>query len=195
MGIAAVIVAFALLLGFFVWEGRSRKSAEASSFARGKFDRGSTTLLVVVFSLGFELILAALILNWLGFGIGRMSFISLTAWVGVVVMLGGVALRVWANETLGRYFTRTLRVQADQTVVSDGPYRLLRHPGYLGDILLWSGAAFTTLNWVAFVIVTLAAFLAYNYRIHVEETMLQETLGAPYRAYAAHTKRLIPFIY
>lgn len=195
MAVAATSVALALLLSFFIWERRSRKSAEAGSFKRGKFDRGSTVLLVVFFSLGFELLLAALILNWLGFGVGRMSAASLIAWVGVVGMLGGVALRVWANETLGRYFTRTLRVSTDQSVVSAGPYRLLRHPGYLGDILLWSGAAFTTLNWIAFVVVTLATFLAYSYRIHVEEAMLQETLGAPYRAYASHTRRLIPFIY
>jgi protein-S-isoprenylcysteine O-methyltransferase len=88
-----------------------------------------------------------------------------------------------------------LRIIADQAVISNGPYRLLRHPGYLGDILLWSGAAFTTLNWIAFVVVTLAAFLAYSYRIHVEDLMLKQTLGGPYRAYAARTKRLIPFIY
>jgi hypothetical protein len=69
---------------------------------REKFDRGSTTLLAVVFSLGFELILAALILKWLGFGFGRMSYLPTTAWIGVVAILGGFTLRVWANETLGR---------------------------------------------------------------------------------------------
>jgi len=47
---------------------------------------------------------------------------------------------------LGRFFTRTLRVTGEQRVVSDGPYRVVRHPGYLGDILMWTGAALTTLT-------------------------------------------------
>jgi protein-S-isoprenylcysteine O-methyltransferase len=195
MGWAAIIVALGLLLGFFIWEGRSRKSAEARSFARGPFDRGSTSLLATVFSLGFTLLLAVIVLDAIGVGRGRMDVTAMAAWAGIVVMLGGIALRVWANQTLGRYFTRTLRVSADQPVVSDGPYRAVRHPGYLGDILMWSGAAFTTLDWIAFGVVTLAALLAYSYRIHMEEAMLRETLGASYQAYTAHTKRLIPFLY
>jgi protein-S-isoprenylcysteine O-methyltransferase Ste14 len=189
----AVINACALIVGFFIWEAQSRRSAEAASFARGVFDRGSTTLLAAVFTLGFVLLVAALVLDALG--VARMGLAPLVAWVGVVVMLLGVTLRVWSSRVLGRFFTRTLRVAGDQPVVSDGPYCVVRHPGYLGDILMWIGAAFTTLNWIAFGGLTLAALLAYGYRIRVEESMLQETLGEPYRAYMARTWRLLPFVY
>ena len=189
----AVTIAFALIVGFFIWEARSRQSAEAASFARGVFDRGSTTLLAVVFTLGFVLLLVALVLDALD--IGRMGVAPVVAWAGVVVMLLGIVLRVWSSRVLGRFFTRTLRTADDQPVVSSGPYRVVRHPGYLGDILMWSGAAFTTLNWIAFAGLTLAALLAYGYRIRVEEAMLQETLGDPYRAYMARTWRLVPFVY
>jgi protein-S-isoprenylcysteine O-methyltransferase Ste14 len=188
-----VLVAYALIIGFFLWERRSRQGAEAASFVRGTFDRGSTTLLAGVFTLGFALLLGALALN--ARGIGQMNVAPVVAWVGIVVMGLGIALRVWSSRVLGRYFTRTLRVAADQPIVSDGPYRVVRHPGYLGDILMWSGAAFAAVNWIVFVGLTLAAVLAYGYRIHVEEAMLQETLGAPYRAYMIHTWRLLPFIY
>jgi protein-S-isoprenylcysteine O-methyltransferase Ste14 len=193
MAPAAVIAASALIIGFFLWERRSRQSAEAASFARGAFDRGSTTLLVIVFTLGFALLLLALALN--ARGVGEMHVAAVVAWAGVVVMLLGITLRVWASQVLGRFFTRTLRVARDQPVVSNGPYRVVRHPGYLGDILMWSGAAFTTLNWMAFVGLTLAALLAYGYCIRVEEAMLQKTLGAPYQAYMARTWRLLPFVY
>jgi protein-S-isoprenylcysteine O-methyltransferase Ste14 len=193
MVLAAVITAGALIVGFFLWERRSRQSAEAASFARGAFDRGSTTLLAVVFSLGFMLVPAALLLDALG--VGRMGVAPVIAWCGVVVMLLGIALRVWASRVLGRFFMRTLRIVGDQPVVSDGPYRVVRHPGYLGDILMWSGAAFATLNWIAFAGLTLAALLAYSYRIGREEAMLRAGLGAPYAAYAARTRRLIPFLY
>ena len=193
MALVAVLTAGALIIGFFLWERRSRQSAAAKSFARGVFDRGSTTLLAVVFTLGFALLPIALVLN--ACGIGRIGVAPVVAWGGVVVMLLGMALRIWASRVLGRFFTRTLRVTADQPVVSDGPYRVVRHPGYLGDMLMWSGAAFATLNWMAFAGLTLAALLAYGYRIRVEEAMLQETLGEPYRAYMARTWRLLPFIY
>jgi protein-S-isoprenylcysteine O-methyltransferase Ste14 len=135
----------------------------------------------------------ALALNALG--VGQMNVAPIVAWAGIVVMLLGITLRVWASQVLGRFFTRTLLVTVDQAVISDGPYRVVRHPGYLGDSLMWSGAAFATLNWIVFSGLTLAALLAYSYRIRVEEAMLQETLGAPYRAYVARTWRLPPFVY
>src|SRR5262249_18262519 len=171
MAPAALITACVLIVGFFLWERRSRQSAEAASFARGAFDRGSTTLLAAVFTLGSLLLPVALLLN--ARGVGRMGVAPVVAWCGVVIMLLGVALRIWASRVLGRFFTRTLRVAGDQPVVSGGPYRVVRHPGYLGDILMWSGAAFATLNWVAFAGLTLAALLAYSYRIRVEEVMLR----------------------
>jgi protein-S-isoprenylcysteine O-methyltransferase len=193
MAHSAVIAAYVLIVGFFLWERGSRQGAEAKSFARGVFDRGSTALLAGVFSLGFVLLVVALILD--ARGIGQMGVAQVIAWGGIVVMLLGIALRVWASRVLGRYFTRTLRTAADQPIVSAGPYRVVRHPGYLGDILLWSGAAFATLNGIAFAGLTVAALLAYGYRIHTEEAMLLETLGAPYRAYMTHTWRLVPFLY
>ncbi len=190
---AAVIVAFALVVGFALWESRSRHGAEAESFERGAFDRGSTLLIAVVFSLGFVLLPTSLALS--AWGIGATSITLVVAWIGIVIMLLGIALRVWANQTLGRFFTRTLRVTAEQRVVRDGPYRLVRHPGYLGDILLWIGAALATLNWLVVVILTVTAVLAYSYRIRVEEAMLQEALGDTYRAYMRHTWRLVPLVY
>jgi protein-S-isoprenylcysteine O-methyltransferase Ste14 len=193
MALVPIIAAYALILGFFLWERRSRQGAEAKSFARGAFDRGSTALLAAVFTLGFILLLASLVLN--ARGIGRMGVATAVAWVGIVLMLLGIALRVWASRVLGRFFTRTLRVAAEQRVVSEGPYRVVRHPGYLGDILLWTGAALATLNWIVFIGLTLAALGAYSYRIRVEEAMLRQTLGEPYRAYMARTWRLLPPIY
>lgn len=188
-----LLVAYVLIVGFFLWERGSRQGTEAKSFVRGASDRGSTLLLAGVFSLGFFLLLGAIVLDALG--VGRMSVAHVAAWGGVVAMGLGIALRIWASRVLGRYFTRTLRTATGQPVVSDGPYNVVRHPGYLGDILMWSGAAFATLNWIVFAGLTLAAILAYSYRIHVEEEMLRDTLGEPYRVYARRTRRLIPFVF
>ncbi len=110
-------------------------------------------------------------------------------------MLLGLILRLQATRTLGAFFTRTLVAAADQPIIQKGPYRVVRHPGYLGDLLMWIGASMATQNGFAIAFITCVMLLAYAYRIRREETMLRVTLGESYAAYMARTKRLIPFIY
>lgn len=56
----------------------------------------------------------------------------LWAALGLCLIAGGLALRIWAIGTLGGAFTATVQVQEGQALVSTGPYRLVRHPSYLG---------------------------------------------------------------
>ena len=51
---------------------------------------------------------------------------------GLIVMWCGIGLRLWSFQTLGRYFTFTVQTSQDQPVISAGPYRVIRHPGYAG---------------------------------------------------------------
>ena len=60
--------------------------------------------------------------------------------LGIVLQASGLGVRVWAMGTLGRAYSRTLRVDDDQGVVETGPYRLVRHPGYAGSLLVWLGS-------------------------------------------------------
>src|SRR5436305_13380970 len=55
--------------------------------------------------------------------------------VGAALALSGIALRVWAGQSLGRFFEREVVVEADQTLVRSGPYRWIRHPAYAGNLL------------------------------------------------------------
>jgi protein-S-isoprenylcysteine O-methyltransferase Ste14 len=96
---------------------------------------------------------------------------------------------------LGQFYTRTLRVADRQTVVDQGPYRLIRHPGYAGNLALWIGAGLATGNGLTTIVITVAMFVAYSYRLQAEEQMLLAMLGQPYREYQARTRRLIPFVY
>lgn len=70
--------------------------------------------------------------------------INLIGWIGIAVMLSGIALRVWAAQTLGRFYARTLLVSDSQHVVQNGPHTHARHPADLGVILLWVGAGWAT---------------------------------------------------
>lgn len=115
--------------------------------------------------------------------------------VGMVIYLAGFAMRRWSEHTLGRYFTFTVMTSADQPVITTGPYRIVRHPGYTGVMLVVVGAGVVVGNWIGLTGFTLLVLLPLLYRIRVEETALVVTLGDPYRAYAAAHKRLVPLVW
>jgi protein-S-isoprenylcysteine O-methyltransferase Ste14 len=116
-------------------------------------------------------------------------------WAGPAVSVFGVALRVWAVYTLGRYFTYVVHVSGDQKVVDTGPYRLLRHPSYTGGTLIGVGLGLSMRYGLAPVIIGGGMLASYLIRIAVEEKALAEGIGEPYRAYMTRTKRLIPFVW
>ena len=83
----------------------------------------------------------------------------------------------------------------DQSVVRRGPYRLVRHPGYAADLLLWLGFGLASGNAVVTSIICLAMAAAYTRRIQTEEGMLVDRLGSAYRDYQRSTWRLLPLVY
>ena len=115
--------------------------------------------------------------------------------IGLLVLWSGAALRWWAFQTLGKYFTFSVMTEGDQPVITDGPYRLVRHPGYAGAILVRAGFGLALGNWLSVALAVLVPLIGVIYRIRVEETALFDTLGDDYRSYAAGRKRLIPFVW
>jgi len=115
--------------------------------------------------------------------------------VGMVMLVAGIALRVWSFQVLGQYFTFTVKVSPDQPVVARGPYRVLRHPGYAGGLLAIAAVGVLNGNWVGLAAVVLPWLALVVWRIRVEENALLATLGGRYRAYAARHKRLVPLVW
>lgn len=115
--------------------------------------------------------------------------------VGMVMLVGGVALRLWSFRVLGRYFTFTVKVSPDQPVVTAGPYRLLRHPGYAGGLLATAGIGVLWGNWVSLAVIVLPLLAIIAWRIHFEENALLTGLDERYRRYASQHKRLIPLVW
>jgi protein-S-isoprenylcysteine O-methyltransferase Ste14 len=114
--------------------------------------------------------------------------------VGVGVQTLGLGLRAWSMRTLGRSYTRTLRTEGAQRVVEAGPYRLIRHPGYAGSLLIWLGFALTSRSLLVLEVVGGLVGGAYHRRVAAEEALLGRDLSG-YEAYARRTKRLIPFVW
>jgi protein-S-isoprenylcysteine O-methyltransferase Ste14 len=115
--------------------------------------------------------------------------------VGMLLLAAGAGLR-WASFwALGQYFTFTVDVSAEQNVVTRGPYRVLRHPGYTGGLLAMIGTGVIYANWVGLAGFVLPCLVIVIWRIGIEEAALLRTSGPAYRAYAAHHKRLVPLIW
>ena len=118
-------------------------------------------------------------------------------WVaaGLSLMWAGAALRVWSIATLGRFFRRDVLVQPGHRVVTTGPYRLIRHPAYSGNLLAAAGLGLALVNWLSLVALLLVPLLGHLPRIHVEEAELEQGLGADYIRYEAGTRRLVPGVW
>ena len=186
-------LAYVLLGVFLTIERRLRQGQAAQSLEAGQFDRKSTRVIGGSLLISVLGVLLAPGLNLLRRG--RTTLPPAAGWLGLGFMVGGISLRAWANTTLGAFYTRTLRVTADQQLIEQGPYRLLRHPGYSGSLLLWLGAGLATANGFVTAIIALVTGGAYVYRVRSEEAMLAQTFGAAYQAYRRRTWKLLPFIY
>lgn len=112
-----------------------------------------------------------------------------------VSMLAGLIIRWTAIVSLGKSFSANVAIRESQQLKTNGIYRAVRHPSYLGLLLIFIAAGIYSRNWVGFAVALLPTTAALLYRIHVEEHALIAAFGAEYRAYCQHTKRLLPWLF
>ncbi len=112
---------------------------------------------------------------------------------GLLVAVAGLALRVWTvgHAPRGTSGQGTRRLEA-ASLSTEGVYSVVRHPLYLGNLLIWAGVA-TTTGSPAAVAVTVLVFWIYNERIMLaEERFLRERFGSVFVRWAARTPALLP---
>ena len=175
------------LAGFFALEAALREPGQASSVAASSDDRGTTRGIVTAF--GLTAILTPIMRRLPG---PRLPAVAAPA--GLAMQALGLSLRAWSMHTLRGSYSRTLGTRGRQPVVDTGPYRLIRHPGYAGSLLVWLGFALTSRSIPAVGLVAGSLGRAYRDRIAAEESLLLRDL-APYAAYRVRTKKVLPFIW
>ncbi len=180
------LLALGALVAFGILELTQRKGKAARSLKTSAADRSSTLLIV------FSYVVVAACLS-LKFGDNLIS--PIFQWVFAVVAWAGVVLRRIVMRTLGAYYTRTLKVEPGQQLITIGPYKYIRHPGYLSSLMIWGGAAAASGALVGTLIAVAALLIAYVYRIRTEERMLIATMGEAYEQYSQRSWRLLPLIF
>jgi methyltransferase len=109
-------------------------------------------------------------------------------WVAAlgVPMLGlvaaGMGLRYWTVRTLGVRWTTRVIVLPGEPLVRTGPYRLLRHPNYLGVVLELFALPMVHTAWIAAVVFSVLNAMLLRARIRVEDAALASCCGVPGRA-------------
>jgi protein-S-isoprenylcysteine O-methyltransferase Ste14 len=102
---------------------------------------------------------------------------AVAGWVGLGLLWCGISLRFWSFRTLGQYFTFVVQTSADQPVITEGPYRTIRHPSYAGLLPVVMGVGLLIGNWWSLVALTVATTCGLVFRIGVEERALLHHLG------------------
>ena len=165
-----------------------------NSRGKGKtaIDKGTRYINFIAITVG---ITASAILNGFSkffFPGGRTNTVF---FVGIAIMLIGMALRFWSVLTLGKSFRTTIETDKDQKVVSNGPYKLVRHPSYSGWLLMCCGYGIALQNWLSLLVAVILPLVALLYRIRIEEAALISSFGYKYVEYQKRTKKLIPWVW
>ncbi len=183
-----ITIAFSFLYGFFEIFMSVRHQRNRSIVESG--DRLSIWILFISISLGYWLsfIIA-------GLGIGRIYHWDIFFIIGSIVIVFGLIIRVNAIMTLKQQFTYTVTKIEDHELIENGLYKSIRHPGYLGQLIIFLGVSTLLSNWLSIVFMIVPVFLGYFYRIIVEERFMIKQMGQKYIDYQKRTKRLIPTIY
>lgn len=116
-------------------------------------------------------------------------------YLGLSLIMFGMIVRWVAIIKLKSMFTVDVSIQQDHKIVKNGLYKSIRHPAYLGSLISFFGLGISLVNWISLILVFVPVFLAFNYRIRIEEKVLIEEFGEEYLNYSKDTYRLMPGIY
>jgi protein-S-isoprenylcysteine O-methyltransferase Ste14 len=178
------IIFFASELGLLIFK-RAR-----SGKIKNERDRRSLLMLWVVIAL---CICAG---SWTAaYGIWSLNNYQAVEITGIAVFGIGFAIRWTAIYQLGKMFTVNVVISDNHILKTSGLYKIVRHPSYLGLILIIAGLGTCLDSLLSLPVIIIPSFIALNYRIAIEEKALTEEFGAQYEDYKSRVKKLIPGVY
>ena len=182
------IITFACLYGFFEILMSLRQRRKSTIKQSG--DKGSIRFLFICIGLGY----------WLSFlirpnRIGRIDEWNTFFIIGAVLTILGLLIRITSILTLRKQFTYTVAKIDNHLLIDKGLYKIIRHPGYLGQLIIFLGISTSLSNWLSIIFMIVPVMIGYLYRIRIEEKFMVEQLGQKYLDYQTRTKKLIPKLY
>src|SRR5262249_4094666 len=142
--------------------------------ARSRFQPGTKTWDLVLLAVLLPAMIAEIPVAT--FDAGRMRWSDVPLWVvllGYALLLGSIAVTTWA-QAVNPYFEPGVRIQQEraQQVISSGPYKFVRHPGYSAAIAMFIAMPLALASWWALLPAALASALLVV-RTHWEDGLLR----------------------
>ncbi len=187
-------VRYLAVLFAYVWAGiEIFRQVKQGKQVRGtmNFDKGSLILLYGAITAGYAIGIPFAFSRY-----GRLEWGSpYLALCGSGVIVAGISLRVMAMRTLQEYFTYRVSIGDQHELIEQGLYRHVRHPAYLGELLVFLGIGLAFANWVSLISLVVCPFIAFTVRMNVEEKALLSRFAGRYEAYRERTWRMLPWFY
>lgn len=128
------------------------------------------------------------------FGLRILPGSNLILYTGFAASMVGILFSIWGRIALGNNWSADAVLKSGQTLVTRGPYSLVRHPIYSGITLGMIGSAIALGNVGG--LLAVACILIFSYlRIIYEERMMYEKFGNEWKEYARKVKRFIPRVW
>ncbi len=183
-----VIITIAYLYGFFEYYLSFRQRQKTKIVRKG--DKGSLRVLFISITIGylFSFSIAAT-------KIGRIYNWDIMFAFGILIIIVGLIIRIISIRTLKQYFTYSVAKAENHELIEKRFYKFIRHPGYLGQLIIFTGISISLSNWLSVILMLLSILVGYLNRITVEENFMVEQMGVRYSDYQKRTKKLIPKIY
>ncbi len=183
-----VIIAIAYLYFIFEYYISFRQRQKIKIVSKG--DKGSLWVLYICITIGYLLSFSIATTR-----IGRIYHWNLLFFSGILIIIVGFMIRIISIRTLKQYFTYSVTKAENHEIIEKGFYKFIRHPGYLGQLLIFTGISISLSNWISVILMLLTTLIGYMNRIKVEEKFMIEQMGNKYSDYQLRTKKLIPKVY
>lgn len=122
---------------------------------------------------------------------GAVPLHFVVRWTGAVMGVFCSLLMAWTLSSLGKNLTDTVVTRANATLITNGPYRWVRHPFYVTSALLMMSVSIAAAN-ILIAVLSVLVMTMLAIRTPLEERRLIETFGQSYIDYMNTTGRFLP---
>lgn len=113
--------------------------------------------------------------------------------IGLLVYLVFSWIQIWVTKVLGDNYTQDIAIKKEHQLVTSGPFKFIRHPQYLSQMLIDIGGAIATLSFILAPIVIIEIPFLFM-RAAFEDRLLEKHFGENFRSYKKKTGQIFPFI-
>lgn len=114
-------------------------------------------------------------------------------YIGLAIYLLFSWIQIWSFKTLGENYSQEILVMKNHMLVTKGPYKLIRHPQYVSQVLLDLGAAVATLSFILLPVAVIQIPFLFM-RASLEDRLLKKHFGNEWDSYKQKSGSMIPFL-